>query len=158
MRVRSASGSVDSPSAVEPTRSQNRIVTTLRCSRGGAAPASSAPHDMQKRACRGLSTLQRAHTVMAGAYARRFPRAAGQLERGPSTLLELAAELEDGRPVLLLDDVGGVVLAAVARDRLALAPAGDPLAVHLGDLALGGAAAPPPRHGAAIADHAFLLA
>ena len=33
MRARSASGSVDSPSAVEPTRSQKRIVTTLRCSR-----------------------------------------------------------------------------------------------------------------------------
>ena len=33
MRARSASGSVDSPSAVEPTRSQKRTVTTLRCSR-----------------------------------------------------------------------------------------------------------------------------
>src|SRR6187455_2443447 len=30
MRSRSASGSVDSPSAVEPTRSRNRMVTTLR--------------------------------------------------------------------------------------------------------------------------------
>ena len=35
--VRSASGSVDSPSAVEPTRSQKRTVTTLRCSRVGSA-------------------------------------------------------------------------------------------------------------------------
>ena len=33
MRARRASGSVDSPSAVDPTRSQKRIVTTLRCSR-----------------------------------------------------------------------------------------------------------------------------
>ena len=33
MRARSASGSVDSPRAVEPTRSQKRTVTTLRCSR-----------------------------------------------------------------------------------------------------------------------------
>ena len=36
MRARSASGSVDSPSAVEPTRSQKRTVTTLRCSRAGS--------------------------------------------------------------------------------------------------------------------------
>ena len=36
MRARSASGSVDSPSAVEPTRSQKRTVTTLRCSRVGS--------------------------------------------------------------------------------------------------------------------------
>ena len=33
MRARSASGSVDSPRAVDPTTSQKRIVTTLRCSR-----------------------------------------------------------------------------------------------------------------------------
>ena len=55
MRARSASGSVDSPSAVEPTTSQKRTVTTLRCSRGGSAAASAAPHALQKRASSGFS-------------------------------------------------------------------------------------------------------
>ena len=53
MRARSASGSVDSPSAVEPTRSQKRTVTTLRCSRAGSTTASAVPHALQKRASPG---------------------------------------------------------------------------------------------------------
>ena len=68
IRARSASGSVDSPRAVEPTRSQKRTVTTLRCSRAGSARTSSAPHDMQKRASGGFSTLQLRQTGTTGVY------------------------------------------------------------------------------------------
>ena len=41
--ARNASGSVDSPSAVEPTRSQNSTVTVFRTSRDAAGDASAAP-------------------------------------------------------------------------------------------------------------------
>src|SRR5262245_24904436 len=58
MRARSASGSTDSPSAVDPTRSQKSTVTTLRCSRAGSEPASSAPHALQKRASSALARPQ----------------------------------------------------------------------------------------------------
>jgi hypothetical protein len=43
--ARSASASTDSPSAAEPTTSQNRTVTTLRCSRD--RPSDRAPHSGQ---------------------------------------------------------------------------------------------------------------
>jgi hypothetical protein len=41
--ARSASGSIDSPSVVDPVTSQKRSVTVLRISRGVAAGASAAP-------------------------------------------------------------------------------------------------------------------
>ena len=51
--ARNASGSVDSPSAVDPTTSQNTTVTVLRCSTPGAARG--AAHASQKRAPSGFS-------------------------------------------------------------------------------------------------------
>jgi hypothetical protein len=47
---RRLSGSMRSPRAVEPVTSEKRTVTTLRTSRAGAASASGAPHESQKRA------------------------------------------------------------------------------------------------------------
>ena len=55
---RSASESSDSPRAVDPFRSQNTIVTTLRVSCGGAASASCDPQARQKRAMSGFSAPQ----------------------------------------------------------------------------------------------------
>src|SRR6187431_576371 len=65
MRARSASGSVDSPSAVEPTRSQKRIVTTLRCSCMGVDVVSAVPQALQKRASSAFSRPQLGHVGMA---------------------------------------------------------------------------------------------
>ena len=45
--ARSASGSVDSPSSVDPVRSQKSTVTVLRTSRGRAGAATGAPHSGQ---------------------------------------------------------------------------------------------------------------
>ena len=95
MRARSASGSVDSPSAVEPTRSQKRTVTTLRCSRtanerGSAAAASpSAVHSpaagRPRRRCLRVVERDRAPRAIAastpGSTAPRLARA--RLERSP---------------------------------------------------------------------------
>ncbi len=75
MRARSASGSVDSPSAVEPTRSQKRIVTTLRCSRAGSAAASAVPHALQKRASSAFSRPQLGQSGTRGVYEGRRPEA-----------------------------------------------------------------------------------
>ena len=62
-RPRSVSGSICSPMAVDPTRSQNRTVTVLRDSAAGPAAASSAaPHEKQNRASAGFSVPQLAHT------------------------------------------------------------------------------------------------
>src|SRR4051794_14747729 len=57
----SASGSVDSPSAVEPVTSQKRTVTVFRCSRTAVAPSSAAPQELQKRAPSGFDSAQLGH-------------------------------------------------------------------------------------------------
>ena len=62
MRARNASGSVDSPRAVEPTRSQKRIVTTFRCSASTAV--SEVPHALQKRASSAFSRPQLGQVAM----------------------------------------------------------------------------------------------
>ena len=62
--ARSASGSVDSPSAVEPTTSQNSTVTTFRCS--PEPPPSAAPHASQNRAAALFSWPQVAQTGTEG--------------------------------------------------------------------------------------------
>src|SRR6476661_9130168 len=66
-------------------------------------------------------------------------------------LPQLAAELEDGRPVLLLDDVGGVVVAALAGDLRTLDGPGHGVVVDLDDRALGHALAPLPGDAAPLA-------
>ena len=55
IRARTASGSRDSPSAVEPTTSAKRTVTVFRTSRAGAASTSGAPQAPQKRNPSGFS-------------------------------------------------------------------------------------------------------
>ena len=74
-----ASGSVDSPSAVEPTRSQKRTVTTLRCSREGSAEASAVPHELQNLASSAFSRPQLGHAATRGVYE------GGPAARRPST-------------------------------------------------------------------------
>src|SRR4051812_24015886 len=59
--ARSASGSVDSPRAVEPTTSQKRTVTVLRCSRAAGAGVTAAPHSAQNLAPSGRSWPQLTH-------------------------------------------------------------------------------------------------
>ncbi len=54
----STSGSVESPRAVDPARSQNTTVTVLRTSRVAAADPSAAPQPLQKPAPTGLSRPQ----------------------------------------------------------------------------------------------------
>jgi hypothetical protein len=66
MRARSASGSVDSPSAVEPTRSQKRTVTTLRCARATSVAESGAPQALQKLAPSGFSCPQLGQGTIGG--------------------------------------------------------------------------------------------
>ena len=61
--ARTASGSVDSPSAVEPATSQNNTVTVLRTSRRAAAVASAALQPLQKRASTGFSRPQLAQII-----------------------------------------------------------------------------------------------
>jgi hypothetical protein len=56
--ARSASGSVCSPSSVEPLRSQNRTVTVLRTSREDDGVPRVAPQLLQKAAPSGLSRPQ----------------------------------------------------------------------------------------------------
>ena len=56
--ARSTSGSVDSPSAVDPVTSQNTTDTTLRTSREAAEAPSAAPQPLQKPAPTGLSRPQ----------------------------------------------------------------------------------------------------
>src|SRR3954447_10196066 len=64
MTPRSVSGSSRSPSAVEPTTSQNSNVTVLRDSlRGVGTRASSAPQAPQNRNPGGLSVPQLAQTT-----------------------------------------------------------------------------------------------
>src|SRR4051812_46642550 len=53
-----SSGSSRSPSAVEPTTSANRAVTTFRASRWGASSASADPQPEQKRASSGFDRPQ----------------------------------------------------------------------------------------------------
>ena len=60
---RTASGSVDSPSAVEPVTSQKTTVTVLRTSSGGSAAMSAAPHSRQNFARSGFSAAQLAHLM-----------------------------------------------------------------------------------------------
>ena len=55
---RRLSGSIRSPSAVEPVTSQKRTVTVLRTSRRGAASTRGAPHESQKRASSRFSAPQ----------------------------------------------------------------------------------------------------
>ena len=55
--LRTASGSRDSPNAVEPTTSQNTTVTVLRCSFTDAA-TSGAAHALQNRAPLAFSAPQ----------------------------------------------------------------------------------------------------
>ena len=71
IRARRASGSVDSPSAVEPTRSQKRTVTTLRCSRVGSTGASAVPRSAtEARIVRVLTPAARATRHGAEVYER----------------------------------------------------------------------------------------
>ena len=63
-RARSASQSVDSPSAVEPTTSQNRTVTTFRCSLDPSR--SSVPHASQNLAVSPFPCPQAGQTITAG--------------------------------------------------------------------------------------------
>ena len=67
-RPRSASGSVDSPSAVDPTRSQKRTVTTLRCSRAAAAAVSGTPQNGQNGNSPGSSFPQAGHADTRAVY------------------------------------------------------------------------------------------
>ena len=60
---RSASGSTDSPSAVEPATSQKTTVTVFRCSRGESA-ASVAPHESQNLALTRFSEPHDPHLVI----------------------------------------------------------------------------------------------
>ena len=52
--------------AVEPTRSQKRMVTTLRDSRAGSVGSSGVPHALQKRASSAFSRPQLGHSAMRG--------------------------------------------------------------------------------------------
>src|SRR5262245_35362481 len=84
MVARSASGSVRSPSAVEPLRSQKSTVTTLRTSRGASAGASAAPQFPQKRKPSGFSLPQAAQITRRmysrlTSEARRLLGAAGRI-------------------------------------------------------------------------------
>src|SRR5215470_14841717 len=66
---RSASGSTDSPSAVEPARSQKSTVTTLRYSRPCASSAASgSPHELQKLESGGFSRPQLGQVITVEAY------------------------------------------------------------------------------------------
>src|ERR1044072_8192266 len=67
MRARRASGSVRSPIAVEPVRSQNSTVTTFRTSRAGTA-ARAAPQLGQNPKSSGLSRPQAAQTATGRVY------------------------------------------------------------------------------------------
>src|SRR5918995_6691772 len=64
--VRSASASTDSPSAVEPTTSQNSALTTLRCSR--PRPSTRAPHAGQNLEESAASYPHAAQVATAGVY------------------------------------------------------------------------------------------
>src|SRR5690348_1105298 len=64
--VRNASGSVDSPSAVEPVTSQNNTVTVLRCSR--ASPVSGAVQNPQNWKPSGFSLPQAGQAATARVY------------------------------------------------------------------------------------------
>src|SRR5262245_9393129 len=67
--VRSASGSTDSPSAVEPARSQKSTVTTLRYSRPRASSAASgSPHELQKLESGGFLRPQLGQVITVEAY------------------------------------------------------------------------------------------
>ena len=82
MRARSASGSVDSPSAVEPTRSQKRTVTTLRCSRAGSiASRAAAPQALQKRASPGSRARSSGMQARRGVYEGRAARSSSSTAR-----------------------------------------------------------------------------
>ena len=79
MRARSASGSVDSPSAVEPTRSQKRTVTTLRCSRMAASLRADGLElgelDVRRERCRECGIEPTRSDLAHRGRARRRPRA-----------------------------------------------------------------------------------
>src|SRR3954465_6287606 len=113
MIVRNASGSTRSPSAVEPVTSQNRTVTTLRCS---AATWSTAPHSLQNFDASGFSAPQRAQTATTERLERGgdshnsplvrvpHPREAGALvERNATHVIravrDVRIRLESGRAV-----------------------------------------------------------
>ena len=66
MTRRVVSGSVASPSDVEPTTSQKRIVTVFRTSRPSRTRSgSAAPHALQKRAPSGFDSPHRSHSDTA---------------------------------------------------------------------------------------------
>ena len=62
---RRLSGSIRSPSAVEPVTSQKRTVTTLRVSRTTPGSGRAAPQESQKRAPFRFSAPQLGQTTMA---------------------------------------------------------------------------------------------
>src|SRR6186997_562840 len=104
MSARSASGSVRSPIAVEPVRSQNSTVTTFRTSRVGTA-VSAAPQPGQNPKSSGLSRPQLAQTATRRVYDwRRRPLTIS--ERGRSRF-----QAARGMPVQvpLLQDVDNIL-------------------------------------------------
>jgi hypothetical protein len=74
--ARNASGSVDSPSAVDPVTSQNSTVTVVRCSR--LSPVRGEAHSLQNLARSGFSLPQAGQAATERVYdatnPRRIPR------------------------------------------------------------------------------------
>src|SRR5215470_7708 len=111
--VRSASGSTDSPSAVEPARSQKSTVTTLRYSRLCASSAASgAPQELQKLESGGFSRPQLGQVITGEAYdaEARFLCVAVQVARAGASRSRLVVRVQE---VALVDreaaaaDAGG---------------------------------------------------
>src|SRR5712691_2550215 len=73
MTCRRLSGSIRSPSAVEPETSQKRTVTVLRTSRTVAASASAAPQESQKAAPSRFSAPQLGQTTTRTSLGRLGP-------------------------------------------------------------------------------------
>src|SRR6185436_11966017 len=82
--ARSVSGSVCSPSAVEPVTSQKRTVTTLRTSRGAVADWSGAPHCGQNREAASVSCPQLVQVGTYGSLSRSDQKVDGLARRVPN--------------------------------------------------------------------------